>query len=335
MGFLKDGRWMGGADRQIGAAGWEPRQEHLRGMVSAQPGDGALLAGPGRFHLIDCPGCPMSHRVTMVLRMKGLDGAISTARVRPVMGPHGREFAVATPGGADPVTGFRYLYEAYLATDPAYSGRASTPVLWDKQERRIVSNSYSDIFGMINRAFDAFAETQIDFRPADLADAMAAELAWLGQGLTGAVYRCGFSRDQAVYDDYAARIARTVAELDRKLQSRRYLVGDRITEADLTLLACLLRYDAVYLPLFQCTSARIADHPAICRYVERLLALPGVAGTFDLTSTMQHYYLSHAHINPSGIVPVAPPLAWALPDVSKPTTLRYSEMADSSHGEAG
>lgn len=316
MGMLKEGRWIGGDHNQIGAAGWEPRREHIRGMVSAEPAPGALPPVAGRYLLIDCPGCPLSHRVTMALRMKGLKGAIRMARVKPVMGANGREFQ--TGGQAvDPLTGFRFLYEAYLATDPAYSGRASTPVLWDLQERRIVSNCYSDIFGMVNGEFEAFAERRIDFRPAGLRDELAAELSWLGQNLTGAVYRCGFARDQAVFDDYVERIRKAVAELDVKLADRTYLLGDSVAEADLALLACLLRFDAIYLPLFQCTSARIADHPTIRAYVERMLALPGVAESFDLAASMTHYYRSHAHINPSRMVPPPPAPAWTLPSVCK------------------
>ena len=307
---------MGGDDRQIGAGGWEPRQEKVRGWVRAVPDQGALPAQPGRYHLIDCPGCPLSHRVVMALKMKRLDSVISTARVRPVMGPNGREFDIPLGQTVDPVTGLRYLYEAYLATDSKYSGRASTPVLWDKQEGRIVSNCYSDIFDMINGAFDAFTSVELDLRPPELRDALAEELAFLGQNLTGAVYQCGFSRDQDVFDRYAARIARAVAELDRKLRTRRYLVGDRITEADLSLLACLLRFDAIYLPLFQCTSVRIANYPRICAYVEHMLTLPGIVETFNLSASMTHYFRSHAHINPSRIVPPAPPAAWNLPHVA-------------------
>lgn len=309
MGYLQNGVWLGGDDRQIGAAGWEPRQERIRGRIGTDPGD--LPAVAGRYHLIDCPGCPMSHRVSIVHRMKRLQGVISTSRVRPVMGPNGREFGTVEEARPDPVTGYSYLYELYLATDPAYSGRASTPVLWDKQERRIVSNSYSDIFEMVNRAFDAFTDVEIDFRPPARAADLKAELAWLGEGITGAVYRGGFSRDQAVYEENAARIARTLPALEQKLGQQSYLLGASLTEADLTLLATLLRFDAIYVPLFKCTGLRVVDHPNICAYVRRLMALPGVAETFDLDQSMRHYFLSHVHLNPTRIVPVAPSASWA------------------------
>lgn len=310
MGLLVDGIWRGGDDLQIGAAGWEPRQESLRGHVRGSGGDGARPVVADRYVLIDCPGCPLSHRVALTFHMKGLEAAISQSQVAPVMGLNGREFELPAGATSDPHTGHRYLYELYQETDAGYSGRASTPVLWDKQDRRIVSNSYDQIFGIVNREFDAFAQRQIDFRPPHLAARLQTELAWLGAGFTGAVYRCGFAQDQATYDAWLAAIERTVPQIEAKLDTSLYLLGDEITEADLALLVTLLRFDAIYVPLFKCTSQRIADWPAICAFVSRMLDLPGVSGTFDLSRSMQHYFVSHAHLNPKRIVPAAPRQPW-------------------------
>tara|TARA_R110002020_G_scaffold109430_16_gene253140 strand:+ start:5801 stop:6775 length:975 start_codon:yes stop_codon:yes gene_type:complete len=312
MGQLVDGKWLGGDHRQIGASGWEPRQEHLKGYVKAAPAESGaeFQAEAGRYHLIECPGCPMAQRVAILHRLKGLKQVISTSRVRPIMGPNGREFGTRDQAAKDDATGFRYLYELYLATSPAYTGRASTPVLWDKQQHKIVSNAYSDIFGMINAEFDAFTDVDLDLRPADLAPALSEMLAYLGAGFVAAVYRCGFAREQSVYDDNIARIAKTVPELNRLLEDQPFLLGDRMTEADLVLFTSLIRFDAIYIPLFQCSAVRIEDFPALTGFIERIFALPGVAETFDLEDAMVHYYGSHAHINPTRIVPVPPRLSW-------------------------
>ena len=102
----------------------------------------------------------------------------------------------------------------------------------------------------------------------------------------------------------------TIPELDERLSHRPYLLGERITEADLILFATLVRYDSIYLPLFQCTPHRIDDFKNLTAFIKRMMALPGVSDTFNLKKSMHHYYLSHAHINPSRIVPVAPRLSW-------------------------
>ncbi|MEO7243387.1 MAG: glutathione S-transferase C-terminal domain-containing protein, partial [Variovorax sp.] len=301
-----DGVWHGGDDKQIGAAGWEPRHEAFDGYVRAvtagsQPD---FPAEAGRYHLILCPGCPMSHRVAMVHRMKNLGNAITTSLVRPVMGPQGREFGTALHASPDSVTGHDNLHQLYLASDQHYSGRDSTPVLWDKQRRKIVSNTYRDILTMLNREFGAFTDSQLDFQPPERMAEIDEQLARLGAGFTGVVYRCGFSRDQKNYEENAALLGRTIAQLEQQLADRPFLLGEHITEPDLVLFSGLVRYDAIYLPLFKCTAERIEDSAVLTAYIKRMLQIPGIAETFDLPLTMTHYYMSHAHINPTRIVPM-------------------------------
>ena len=201
----------------------------------------------------------------------------------------------------------------YLATQPDFSGRDSTPVLWDKQTRKIVSNTYRDILTMLNREFNAFTDADVDIQPPERMAEIDDLLAQLGGGLVGVVYRCGFARDQQDYENNAALIDRTIPQLEQRLSDRPFLLGDRVTEPDLALFACLVRYDAIYLPLFKCTGRRIEDSPVLTAYIKRMFRVPGIAETFDLELTMTHYYVSHAHINPTKIVPVVPKLSWHVP----------------------
>ena len=229
------------------------------------------------------------------------------------MGPNGREFGTVDRAAADSVTGIDYLYQLYLASDPKYSGRASTPVLWDRRSRKIVSNTYRDIFTMLNKEFGAFTDSEVDFQPPERMAEIDEQLAKLGAGLVGVVYRCGFSRDQKDYEDNAARLDQMIPLLEKQLSDRPFLLGDRISEPDLVLFASLLRYDAIYLPLFKCTGQRIEDSAVLTAYIKRMFEIPGVSETFDLELTMTHYYVSHAHINPTRIVPVTPKLSWHAP----------------------
>ena len=246
----------------------------------------------------------------MLLVLKGLQHVVTTASVRPVMAANGREFGRDDAAAPDPVTGARFLHQLYTTTVPGYSGRDSTPVLWDRVTRRIVSNAYRDILAMLNREFAAFGTGDADVLPAEKMDEITAMTARLGAGLSGAVYRCGFARDQAGYEHHAAAIERTVPEMASILSERPFLLGDAPTEPDLALFACLVRFDAIYLPLFRCTRARIEDHPALIAFIRRMMALPGVPATFDLRRSMMHYFGSHVHLNPTRIVPLAPPMAW-------------------------
>lgn len=321
MGFLVDGTWHGGDDRQIGAQGWEPREEVFTDTI--KPG-GTFPPEAGRYHLVVCPGCPLSHRVAMAHRLKKLDGIIGTTIVRPVMGFDGREFGSPDGVAADPVLRRHLLRDVYTDTRPNYSGRASTPVLWDSKTRTIVSNAYRVVLATINRAFNAFAGSSIDLQPPDLTQEREAELSWLSANLDGVVYKAGFSRDQADYEAHEARVDAALPALSTKLSQRPFLLGEAPTEPDIALFACLARFDAIYVPLFRCTRQRVEDHPALVQFMRRMLGLPGIADTFDLQATMMHYFLSHLHLSPTRVVPRPPRLSWLPP---QPASLRPAQAA--------
>lgn len=311
MGQLIDGKWTGGSDRQIGAAGWEPRKEEFRDRVS-RDGSTAFAAEAGRYLLVECPGCPLAHRVSMLHRLKRLQQIVPTVSVLPEMGMNGREFR-REGDQAEPHTGFRYLYEAYLASNPTYTGRASTPVLYDLQRQRILSNNTRDIFAMFNSEFDAFTDIRTDLLPHEMSDAITETMDEIYAGVTSAVYKCGFARAQQDYDSALRLLEIALDRWEAHLASQPYLLGPNPTEADFMLFTSLARYDAIYIPLFRTTTRRIADMQALSAFLWRLHRLSGIAETFDLGACMQHYFRSHLHINPTGIVPAPPALGWLAP----------------------
>lgn len=184
MGQLIEGKWTGGSDRQIGATGWEPRKEGFRDHVSSD-GSSAFPVESGCYLLIECPGCPLAQRVSMLHRIKRLEKIVPTVSVLPKMGTNGREFR-RVDDEPEPHTGFRYLYEAYLASDPSYTGRASTPVLFDLHLGRILSNNTRKIFAMLNSEFDAFTDMREDFLPSPLLASISRTLNEIYIGVTSA-----------------------------------------------------------------------------------------------------------------------------------------------------
>ncbi|QCO57678.1 glutathione S-transferase family protein (plasmid) [Pseudorhodobacter turbinis] len=309
MGQLVAGKWIGGTQKQIGSGGWEPRQEGFRGMVRAG-GDSPNPAEANRYLLVECPGCPLAQRVSMLHRFKGLQKVVPTVSVLPEMGENGREFSRVDVHNPEPLTGYFYLYEAYAVSDPSYTGRASTPVLFDLKTRRILSNNTRDIFDMFNSAFDAFTDVREDFLPASQRGEITKLIDEIYIKITSAVYKCGFGRSQAVYDENLAILERGLDQFESQLADSRWLLGDSPTEADFMLYTSLARFDAIYIPLFRTVTRRIEEMPALTAFVRRVHQLRGVAETFDLRSCMEHYFRSHLHINPTGVVPAAPHLSW-------------------------
>ncbi len=305
MGYLRDGIWHDGWYDTSRSAGEFVRPDtQFRRRVTAD-GSSGLPAQPGRYHLYVSLACPWAHRTLILRALKGLEDAIPVSVVEPVMSREGWAFSAALP---DHVNGSTQLHQVYTRADPHYTGRVSVPVLWDKETGTIVSNESAEIVRMLNREFDRFASSKVDYYPARLAAGIDAINAVVYENVNNGVYRCGFAGTQAAYDAAVRRLFATLDDLEARLDRSRYLVGGTLTEADWRLFTTLVRFDAVYHGHFKCNVRRIEDYRNLANYLRELYHVPGVAPTVNLDHIKRHYYMSHEHINPTRIVPLGPAL---------------------------
>jgi putative glutathione S-transferase len=287
------------------------QDSRFRDVVSAD-GSSDFPAAAGRYHLYVAKACPWAHRTLIVRKLKGLEAAIDVSYAHPYRDERGWAF----PGGdhVDALNGFEFLADAYERTDPSFDGRVSVPVLWDKVTGRIVNNESADIIRMLNSEFDAFAEhPELDLYPEDLRPEIDRINERVYAEVNNGVYRAGFARTQDAYDEAFVKLFDALAWLEQLLGERRYLAGDRITEADWRLFTTLARFDAIYYVHFRCNGRLIADHPNLWAYARELYAVPGVAETVDLDEAKQHYYTTHDELNPKHIVPKGPFNDWTAP----------------------
>ena len=265
-------------------------------------------AEPDRYHLYVSWACPWAHRIILVRRLLGLEDVLGMTAVDPIRDERG--WAFPTP---DPVNGFHFLAEAYHAADPAFKpGRYTVPVLWDKVERRIVSNDDDDLMRMLPRAFARHAHGP-DLFPAAHREEIERLNAWLYPRVNNGVYRAGFADTQAAYDQAVGEVFAALDELDARLATRRYLVTSHPVETDWRLFTTLVRFDAVYVGHFKCNVRRIVDYAALSGYMRDLYQLPGVAETVKIDEIKRHYYITHPDINPTRIVPAGPLLDFMAP----------------------
>jgi putative glutathione S-transferase len=277
-------------------------------------GEGGFAAEPGRYHLYVSLACPWAHRTLIFRAIKGLQDMISVDVVSPDMLSEGWVFDDSYPGATrDTVNGAKRLYENYLKAKPDYTGRVTVPTLWDKQRETIVSNESADIIRMFNSAFDHLGAAQGDYYPADLRDEIDAINERVYHTVNNGVYKCGFATTQEAYEESFRPLFDTLDHIEDRLSRQRYLVGDRLTEADWRLFTTLVRFDAVYYSHFKCNQRRIVDYPNIWGYVRELYQMPGIAETVSLDHIKRHYYGSHETINPTRIVPVGPEIDFAAP----------------------
>jgi glutathionyl-hydroquinone reductase len=284
----------------------------FRDRVSAD-GSSGHPAEPGRYHLYVSRACPWAHRAIIVRRLKRLEDVVSMSVVDPVRDGRGWAFRPGCGNGPDPVNGFGFLSEAYAATDPAFVGRITVPVLWDRATGRIVNNESADVIRMLNSEFDAWGDRAVDLYPEDLRDEIDEVNARVYRTVNNGVYRAGFATTQDAYDEAFDALFATLGDLDLMLGDRTYLAGDRVTEADWRLFTTLVRFDAVYVLHFKCNLRRIVDYPRLWPYLRELYQWPGVAETVDMDHIKRHYYLTHGSINPTGIVPRGPDTDFTLP----------------------
>jgi putative glutathione S-transferase len=302
-GYLKDGHWHEGwYDTGKTAGEFVRTSSQFRNWITAD-GTGRYPAEAGRYHLYVSLACPWAHRTLIGRVVKGLQNVISVSIVEPVM-TQGWSFSEALP---DHLHGFEYLHQVYSASEPQYTGRVLVPVLWDKKTRTIVSNESSEILRMFNGAF-AVARNDVDLYPAALRGRIDEVNAFVYDNINNGVYRCGFATGQAAYEQAFDRLFSALDRVEGDLGHRPWLAGEQPTEADWRLFTTLARFDAVYVGHFKCNRNRIEDFPNLSRVLKTLYRVPGIAATVDMDHIKRHYYMSHAHINPTRVVPIGPRL---------------------------
>jgi glutathionyl-hydroquinone reductase len=270
-------------------------------------GNGGFKAEAGRYHLYVALICPWASRTLIARTLKGLEDAISVSIVEPVLTDQGWRFGDYPGASRDALNGDTYLHEIYTKADPTFTGRATVPVLWDKQRRTIVNNESADIVRMLNAGFGALADGMFDLYPEDLRAEIDALNDRIYPRLNNGVYRAGFATTQEAYEEAFWDVFGMLDELEERLADRTFLFGGRLTETDIRLFVTLVRFDAAYHGLFKCNLRRLADYRNLTGYVQRVLAIPGVRDTVNIDHIKRGYYSIKA-LNPTGIVPVGPDL---------------------------
>lgn len=320
MGLLVDGVWKDQwYDTKSSGGKFERSAAKFRNWVTSDgsvgpSGDGGFKAESGRYHLYVSYACPWAHRALIFRALKGLEDHISISAVHPDMLGEGWEFATDFPGATgDTLFDYPYARDIYTRADPAFSGRVTVPILWDKTNETIVSNESSEIIRMFNSAFDAITGNTTDYWPEHLRDDIETVNSRVYDTVNNGVYKCGFATTQSAYDDAVHPLFESLDWIEGILADTRYLVGDTLTEADWRLFTTLVRFDNVYHLHFKCNRKRITDFPNLWAYTRELYQVPGVADTVRMDHIVRHYHYSHDTINPNRIIPINPDIDFNAP----------------------
>ena len=311
MGLLVEGRWHDQWYESSKDGAFQREQAQRRNWLTADgtpgpTGVGGFAAEAGRYHLYVSLACPWAHRTLILRKLKGLESLIDVSVVSWLMLENGWTFDKHFGSTGDKLDHFNFMHQRYTADTADYTGRVTVPVLWDKQQNRIVNNESAEIIRMFNGAFDDLTGNDLDFYPAPLRGEIDALNERIYPAVNNGVYRAGFATSQSAYEEAFDGLFAELDRLEQLLDANRYLVGEYLTEADIRLFTTLIRFDAVYHGHFKCNLRRIADYPNLSNWLREIYQWPGIAETVDFQHIKNHYYGSHKTINPTGVVPKGP-----------------------------
>jgi len=311
MGLLVEGRWHDQWYESSKDGAFQREQAQRRNWVTAdgKPGPSGVAgfaAEAGRYHLYVSLACPWAHRTLILRKLKVLESLIDVSVVSWLMLENGWTFDQHLGSTGDKLDHFQFMHQRYTADTADYTGRVTVPVLWDKQQNRIVNNESAEIIRMFNSAFDDLTGNDLDLYPAPLRGEIDALNERIYPAVNNGVYRAGFATSQKAYEEAFDELFAELDRLEQLLGANRYLTGEYLTEADIRLFTTMIRFDAVYYGHFKCNLRRIADYPNLSNWLREIYQWPGIAETVSFEHIKHHYYGSHKTINPTGIVPKGP-----------------------------
>jgi len=249
-----------------------------------------------------------------------LENIIGLSIASPNGGASGWPFYTSYPyPGAtdDPINNAAYVKDLYLKADPDYKGRFSIPLLWDKKMETIVNNESSEILRIFNSSFNGIVEAKpervgihIDLYPEDLRKDIDEINAWVYERINNGVYKCGIAQTQQAYEESIIPLFSSLDRVETILKSGEgdYLIGGRLTEADVRLFTTIVRFDPVYSVLFKCNIRNIrSGYPYINRWLKNLYwNNDAFRSTTNFDHIKRHYYGALKVLNPTGVIPRGP-----------------------------
>lgn len=300
MAALFEGKWSDEPIATPNADGeFDRRASQFRNFIRPEE------VAPGRYHLYVSYACPWAHRTLIVRSLKKLEQIITFSVTNPYMGEKGWTFG----SGHD----LDYLATVYRGADSKYTGKVTVPVLWDNRKETIVNNESSEIIRMFNTSFNGLTDSPINLYPDKLKEKIDSINYQIYENVNNGVYKTGFASNQKSYDKAFHALFATLNEMDVLLGKQKYLVGEKITEADIRFFTTLIRFDVVYYVHFKCNYRLIRDYENLAGYLRSLYQIPEIKKTCFFDHIKEHYYKSHKWLNPSGIIPAGPQMELDLP----------------------
>lgn len=307
MGHLKQGVWHNDDVATSNNKGEFDREvSEFRDTISDE--HSIYKPSKNRYHLYVSLACPWAHRTLITRKLKSLEDFISVSVVHPDMLEESWTFKNDFDGATgDQINNKDYLYEIYQLHDEKVTTKVTVPVLWDKETKTIVNNESSEIIRVMNSAFDRLTKSELNLYPDELKSEIDEMNEKTYEPINNGVYKAGFAKKQKAYNEAVDKLFATMDSIDTWVSDKSYLVGERLTEADIRLMTTLIRFDHVYHTHFKCNIKKLTDYSHLKRYASDIYKKhDAFSSTTNLDHIKRHYYYSHDFINPYRIIAKGP-----------------------------
>eukprot|EP01133_Synstelium_polycarpum_P000198 gene198-238_t len=237
----------------------------------------------GRYHLYVSVTCPWAHRTLLMYKFKALEKVIGLSMTSFSLHPElGWQFTCDESSG-DSLYGSKTIRDIYQMSEPGYDGKCTVPVFWDTKTKTIVNNESSEIIKIFNSAFDEFLTDSpaVDLYPESLRQDIDTINDYVYDNVNNGVYKAGFATGQDAYNSAYENLFKALDVLEDRLGKSKFLVGDKMTLAD------------------------IKDYPILSNYLRSLYQIPVFKETTHLNLIKRGYY-GLSKLNPSGVYPLGP-----------------------------
>ncbi len=221
-------------------------------------------------------GCNWSNRPVIAKELLGLDDVI----IDYVVGHTGdtNKYGWGFPdekGFKDKYTGVHFLSEFYLNADKNYTGRATTPTFVDINKKVAVNNDYHRLTNYIEVAFRGLQPKDApDLYPVKYRDVIDDFNDWLFPHINNGHYRQAFTLVPEIYDESQEDFHKALEQLDKRLETNRFIFGDYITDSDIRAYVTLIKWETDFYVNVGPQKKRISEYKNIWEYVKELYNIP-------------------------------------------------------------
>ena len=261
--------------------------ETFKSTMPGNEGDKPIEAD--RYRLIVGDFCPFVQRAYLALTLSKLEDAISLGKVNPEKSSDTFDFGI-DEDGVDPVLKVATMKELYQKTDPDYEGRYTIPVLVDLTDDKIVNKESAELVELLGKDFKSLhGEGAYDLFPEGKEEAIAQVIEDVNRKLLGNIYGMDNGSDKR-FESMKKRYTSYLEELDERLSTQRYMLGDKITAADIFIYTPLIRLEPAHSDIYARGEINLQDYPVLWAYIRDLYQTPEFNKTTDFEAIQLGYY---------------------------------------------